>query len=76
MESPEDLKPMGGGGTTYSPVWEYIKEHQIECHMAVYATDGYCSDFGEEPPYPVYWVIIPGGMQGFDPPFGQVLYIS
>lgn len=76
IEAPEDLKPIGGGGTSYAPVWEYIKEHDIRCEIAVYATDGYCSDFGEEPGYPVYWIIIPGGVDNFSPPFGEVLYIT
>lgn len=76
VEHVSDLKPVGGGGTSFAPAWKYIAKHGIECQMAVYATDGHCSEFGEQPLYPVYWIIIPGGVKPFEPPFGQVMYID
>jgi len=50
------IKPHGGGGTAFSPVFEYLDEKCIEPVACVFLTDLYCDDFGTEPTYPVLWV--------------------
>lgn len=62
-----DIKPKGGGGTAYSPVFKYIAEHRIEPVACVFLTDLECSDFGKAPAYPVLWVSIYDGKV----PFGE-----
>jgi len=64
-----DIKPHGGGGTAFSPVFEYFAEHQIEPVACIFLTDLCCNDFGDVPDYPVLWV---STMEG-DAPFGEVV---
>ncbi len=64
-----DIKPHGGGGTAFSPVFRYAQEHGIEPVACVFLTDLYCYDFGDAPDYPVLWV-----SNGADrAPFGEVV---
>jgi predicted metal-dependent peptidase len=64
-----DIKPHGGGGTAFSPVFAYAQEHGIEPVACVFLTDLYCHDFGDAPDYPVLWV-----SNGADKaPFGEVV---
>jgi len=64
-----DIKPHGGGGTAFSPVFRYAEEHDINPVACVFLTDLYCSDFGTAPDYPVLWV-----STGRDSaPFGEVV---
>ena len=46
----------GGGGTAFSPVFEYLSDNNIEPVATVFLTDLRCSDFGPMPDYPVLWV--------------------
>ena len=46
----------GGGGTRFSPAFNWINENAPDVEAAVYLTDLECSDYGEEPDYPVLWV--------------------
>lgn len=46
----------GGGGTRFSPAFDWINENAPDVEAAVYLTDLECSDYGEEPDYPVLWV--------------------
>ena len=64
-----DIKPHGGGGTAFSPVFEYIEEHGIEPIAVVFLTDLCCDDFGNEPNCPVLWVSTDDGIA----PFGEVV---
>lgn len=64
-----DIKPHGGGGTAFSPVFQYMVDNEIDPVACVFLTDLYCSDFGPEPDYPVLWV-----SDGADrAPFGEVV---
>lgn len=59
----------GGGGTRFSPVFEYIEREGIEPVATVFLTDLCCYDFGEPPMHPVLWV-----SNGRDEaPFGEVV---
>jgi len=65
-----DIRPHGGGGTAFSPVFQYIEENGIEPVACIFLTDLCCNDFGDEPSYPVLWVSTePNG----DAPFGEVV---
>lgn len=62
-------KMKGGGGTAFSPVFEYLKNNSIHAEMVIYFTDLCCSDFGTPPECPVLWVTTHNG----EAPFGQVI---
>jgi len=61
--------PHGGGGTAFSPVFQYLAEHNIEPVACVFLTDLCCDDFGDQPEYPVLWVSTHEGTA----PFGEVV---
>lgn len=66
---PLRLTPLGGGGTDFRPVCEYIEEYRIDPVCLIWFTDLQCDRFPEEPGYPVLWLC---SAPGFDrPPFGQ-----
>jgi predicted metal-dependent peptidase len=70
---PVKLNPKGGGGTDFRHPFLYIDENNLSLSCMVYLTDGVCSRFPEQPPYPVLWAII--GKSDFTPPFGEVVKI-
>jgi predicted metal-dependent peptidase len=60
----EELEFYGGGGTSFSPVFEYVAEHpELEPSVLIYITDGYGSVSVEQPPYPVMWLLTPDGVK-------------
>lgn len=72
---PVNLHPIGGGGTNYRPVFEYVNKEGIEPLFAINLTDGQCWSFPDnEPEYPVLWVLT--NKTTFKPPFGEVLYVK
>lgn len=68
-----DIKPHGGGGTAFSPVFDYLEEHGIEPVACVFLTDLYCDDFGEATDYPVLWV---STSDRDEVPFGEVVMME
>lgn len=63
------LKAYGGGGTRFSPPFNWLVKEGIEPDVLVYFTDGYGNVGGscrldEDPTYPVIWASS-GGMPGF-----------
>lgn len=65
------MEPHGGGGTRFSPVWEYMAEHDIEPMATIFLTDLCCNDFGDTPEHPVLWVC--NYERADEPPFGEVV---
>jgi predicted metal-dependent peptidase len=70
-----DLKPVGGGGTDFAPVFRAVNARHNDAKAVVYITDGECSSFGEEPSCPVLWALTQKNRH-FKPPFGEVLVIN
>jgi predicted metal-dependent peptidase len=64
-----DIKPHGGGGTAFSPVFKYFAEHDINPVACIFLTDLCCNDFGDQPDYPLLWVSTDEGTA----PFGEVV---
>lgn len=64
------LKPTGGGGTAFSPVFAALSGEEIEC--AVILTDLECSDFGPAPEFPVLWACTESKGTA---PFGEIIQI-
>ena len=69
-----NLNAKGGGGTDFIPGFEYIEKESLCPSFIIYFTDGYCDSFPEEPDFPVLWALT--GKAGFNPPFGNVIYID
>ena len=70
-----DLKKhiyMGGGGTDFNPVFEYIRNNQLTPNVLIFFTDGYAECPKEKPPYPVLWMLTNGG--AVPAPWGQAIY--
>jgi len=74
VESAEELAPKGGGGTMYSPVFAWVREHAPDARGVVYVTDGCCDDFGPEPAVPTLWILTCAN-NSFHPPFGEIVCI-
>ena len=66
------IKPHGGGGTAFSPVFEYLDKKDIQPLACVFLTDLYCSDFGKEPEYPVLWISTTNN-DNMKVPFGEIV---
>lgn len=64
---------VGGGGTDFRPVFEKIKELDIQPDALVYLTDGYGTFPKEAPNYQVLWGDISGGNVKY--PFGDVVEV-
>lgn len=71
VSDPKELRPVGGGGTMFSPAFRWINENRPLTKGVVFVTDGYVTDFGPEPEYPVLWILT-GANESFRPPFGEV----
>lgn len=67
------LKPVGGGGTDFRPVFKWVREQGIEPDAVVYLTDGYGTFPKHEPSYPVLWGNISGKSVTY--PWGEVVDI-
>ena len=70
--SPEDdlfIKPHGGGGTDFAPVFEKIVELDLNPVAIVFLTDLCCNSFGVQPDAPVLWVTTHKGTA----PFGEIV---
>jgi len=52
----DDLKVKGRGGTRVQPVFEYIREHDINPDKLIMVTDMGIFDFGEPEPWDTLWV--------------------
>jgi predicted metal-dependent peptidase len=57
LSQEETPLPVGGGGTSYRPGFQYLRDEEIEAAGVVYFTDGQCADFPDEPDWPVLWVL-------------------
>lgn len=67
--------PEGGGGTDFCPFFRAVAEtwSRYQQVVSVYLTDGYGSFPEIEPELPVLWVVIPGGLESSEFPFGDVV---
>jgi len=63
------MQPHGGGGTAFSPLWEFIEDNDIQPVVAIVLTDLCCNDWGDAPDYPVLWV----STELDTAPFGEVV---
>ena len=72
-DDPIELKPNGGGGTAFKPVFDYVARSPDKVAAVVYLTDLYGDvDECEEPECPTVWGVI-GRTHLPDVPFGTVV---
>lgn len=67
--------PIGGGGTDFRPFFTKVTQENSPWRttVAVYLTDGYGCFPSESPPFPVLWVVTPGGLESSYFPFGETV---
>lgn len=68
----DSLKPAGGGGTAFEPVFDWIEQNDIRPDALVYLTDLLGSFPAQAPSYPVIWGDIYGRCT---PPFGELVSV-
>ncbi|MAF36523.1 hypothetical protein CL622_05405, partial [archaeon] len=67
---------VGGGGTSFVPVFEKIEEMKIAPDVLIYLTDGYGRFPDYAPPYPVIFAALPNTLPVKSYPFGQVVILE
>lgn len=74
-DEPLDLKPLGGGGTRFQPVFKHLADSNERYAGLIYFTD-MDGDLAEckEPSFPVIWADI--GRKHPQPPFGTAVPVS
>jgi predicted metal-dependent peptidase len=67
--------PIGGGGTDFRPFFTQLTQDFSlwTTTVAVYLTDGYGRFPFQAPPFPVLWVVTPGGLDSAHFPFGETV---
>lgn len=72
-DEPVMLKPVGGGGTDFRPVFDWVTEQGLQPACLVYLTDAEGRFPDAAPEYPVLWVVT---RQGALVPWGELLSID
>ena len=67
-----DICSHGGGGTAFSPIFRHLLSESIEPVACVVLTDLCCSDYGDQPEYPVLWV----STETNSAPWGEVVLMN
>jgi predicted metal-dependent peptidase len=69
MDNIDEYEPMGGGGTDFDCIFEYLKKNAIEPKRLIVFTDGYpCGSWGDPEYCDTTWII--HGDKNPNPPFG------
>lgn len=72
---PLALRPVGGGGTDFRPVFDLVARNGLRPSCLVYLTDLECLSYPDAPPpFPVLWVKT--GTNARRPPFGELIHLS
>jgi len=72
LDMTTDVRPVGGGGTDFEPVFQYIASEQIDPAAVIYFTDmaGSFPSPDLDPLCPVVWLNWSSTGRLYDPPFG------
>ena len=69
MDTIDEYEPMGGGGTDFDCIFDYLKKNAIEPKRLIVFTDGYpCGSWGDPDFCDTTWII--HGDKNPNPPFG------
>lgn len=77
VEELKNIKPKGGGGTSFEEIFKYVDEHMRDMDLSsiIILTDGFC-EYPEEKAaggIPVMWIL---NNEEADPPWGRVMRIK
>lgn len=62
----EKYEMTGGGGTSMTPIFDYIRDHQLDVDCVCIMTDGYIEDIPTNPlGLPVIWLVTGDGSMDF-----------
>jgi predicted metal-dependent peptidase len=69
---------LGGGGTSFCPFFEWVsmQERNGRLPVCIYFTDGFGTFPVAAPESTVLWVVMPGGLESPEFPFGEVTRMS
>ncbi len=67
-----EYRAVGGGGTDFRPVFEYVENYIFDAQIVIYFTDGFGTFPDTLPSHDTLWIM----PQKVDVPFGEVLEIS
>lgn len=67
--------PKGGGGTDFRPFFKKVARHwnREKQAVCVYLTDGHGDFPKQEPELSILWVVVPGGLDDEEFPWGEVV---
>ena len=69
--------PKGRGGTSFSPVFDYVKKSSEPPMGLIFITDGYCSVYEhDKPPCDVVWLLTSISAKDFRNPFGRCIEVK
>lgn len=69
--------PKGRGGTSFSPVFDYVKKSSEPPMGLIFITDGYCSVYSyDKPPCDVVWLLTSIDAKSFRNPFGRCIEVK
>ena len=75
QDLPLKLNPVGGGGTDFRPVFDWVAEQNLEPCCLAYLTDLQCNRFpSQAPDYPLLWLCTEPARRNVA--FGQVVEID
>lgn len=73
---PLNLKAKGGGGTRFTPAFNWVKQRGIQPSALIYFTDLCCTDYPSvAPDYPVIWATMDNGVNN-KVPFGDKIDVT
>ena len=61
----KNFKWSGGGGTSFVPAFDYVRDNAIEQDCFIFFTDSYGDAPDMPPPYPVLWILTEDGQEDF-----------
>lgn len=75
MDGSDIPAPKGGGGTDFRPFFKKVARHwnREKQAVCVYLTDGYGDFPKQEPELSTLWVVVPGGLDDEEFPWGEVV---
>lgn len=75
MPDPDSLVFTGGGGTSLHGLNDWLAEKNIRPRFAIYLTDGYLSQWGDEPAFPLLVGLLPDATKQYVPEWAEIVEI-
>jgi predicted metal-dependent peptidase len=72
-DGPLRFKPVGGGGTSHVPVFNWVEKNRPDCKALICITDLETEFPPHAPPYPVLWCTVSSNQHA---PFGRIVDLT